>query len=83
MKTNNSEVYLSPNTSIVKLVYKRESFDISQMKIGAKKIATITSDGTVVIKEYNPGNRKAYSVRKMSCSVYAFEALCNKIESCI
>ena len=83
MKTNNSEVYLSPNTSIVKLVYKREFFDISQMKIGAKKIATITSDGTVVIKEYNPSNRKAYSVRKMSCSVYAFEALCNKIESCI
>ena len=83
MKTNNLEVYLSPNTSIVKLVYKREFFDVSQMKNGAKKITTISADGTVVIKEYNPGNRKAYSVRKMSCSVYAFEALCDKIESCI
>ena len=70
--------YLS-NTSIVKLIYKRQFFDISQMKIGAKKVTTITADGTVVIKEYNPGNRKAYSMRKISCSVDAYGALCDKI----
>ena len=74
--------YLS-NTSIVKLIYKRQFFDISQMKIGAKKVTTITADGTVVIKEYNPGNRKAYSMRKISCSVDAYGALCDKIQSCI
>ena len=83
MTTKNAKEHISTNTSIVKLVYKREFFDISQMKIGAKKITTITADGTVVIKEYNPGSRKAYSMRKISCTVDAYEALCDKIESCI
>ena len=47
----------TPNT-ILKLVYKREFFDISVMKIGARLITTINADGTVVFKEYKPGSRK-------------------------
>ena len=83
MTTKNAKGHISTNTSIVKLVYRQEFFDISQMKIGAKKVTTITADGTVVIKEYNPGSRKVYSMRKISCTVDAYGALCNKIESCI
>lgn len=83
MTIKNAIEHISTNTSIVKLVYKREFFDVSQMKIGAKKITTITADGTVVIKEYNPGSRKAYSMRKISCTVDEYGALCDKIERCI
>ncbi|MBE6797380.1 MAG: hypothetical protein E7531_03475 [Ruminococcaceae bacterium] len=83
MTTKNPKEQIFPNTSIVKLTYKRQFFDISQMKTGAKKVITITADGTVVIKEYDPGSRKAYSVRKISWTVDAYRALCDKIESCI
>lgn len=71
------------NTSIVNLVYKREFFDISAMKMGAKLITTITDDGVIVVKEYRVGSRKAHSVQKAQCSLTAFETLCNSIEECI
>ena len=65
-----------PCIGIVKLVYKRDFFDISVMKPGAKLITTITCDGTVVFKEYSPGIRKLYSVYKGKCSVVDYEELC-------
>ena len=71
------------HTGIVKLVYKREFFDISVMKPGARLITTITCDGTVVFKEYRPGSRKVYSVYKGKCSIEDYEALCERIENCI
>ena len=71
------------NIGIVKLVYKRDFFDISVMKPGARLITTITCDGTVVFKEYRPGSRKAYSVYKGKCSIEDYEALCERIENCI
>lgn len=68
---------------IAKLVYKREFFDLSVMKIGARIITTITPDGNVVIKEYRGDSRKVYSTRKTTCSVDAFNSLCNQFENCI
>ena len=35
---------------IEKLVYKKEFFDLSMMKIGSKLITTITDDGVIVEK---------------------------------
>ena len=64
--------------TILKLVYKREFFDISVMKIGARLVTTINADGTVVFKEYKPGNRKAESVHRCG-----FRLLCCRIEECI
>ena len=72
----------TPNT-ILKLVYKREYFDISQMKIGARLVTTINADGTVLFKEYKPGSRKVKSVYKGKCTVAAFRLLCYCIEECI
>ena len=72
-----------PNTGVVKLVYKRDFFDISVMKPGAKLITTITCDGMVVFKEYRPCSRKAHSVYKGKCSIEDYEALCERIENCI
>ena len=72
----------SPNT-IIKLVYKRDFFDISVMKSGGRLITTIMNDGTVVFKEYAPGSRKAHSVYKGKCSVVDYEELCERIENCI
>ena len=72
----------SPNT-IIKLVYKRDFFDISVMKSGGRTITTITNDGTVVFKEYAPGSRKAHSVYKGKGSVVDYEELCERIENCI
>ena len=71
------------NTGVVKLVYKRDFFDISVMKPGARLFTTITCDGTVVFKEYRPGSRKAHSVYKGKCSIEDYEALCERIENCI
>ena len=71
------------NTGIVKLVYKRDFFDISVMKPGARLITTITCDGTVVFKEYRPGSRKAHSVCNGKCSIEDYEVLCERIENCI
>lgn len=72
----------TPNT-ILKLVYKREYFDISQMKIGARLVTTINADGTVLFKEYKPGSRKVESSYKGKCTVAAFRLLCYRIEECI
>ena len=71
------------NTKIVKLVYKRDFFDISVMKPGRKSVATIFNDGTVVFKEYEPMSRRAQSVRRGKRSVEDFKTLCEKIEVCI
>ena len=68
---------------IAKIVYKREFFDISVMKIGARTVTTITSDGNVVIREYKADSRKVYSTRKTTCSIDAFNKLCNQFENCI
>ena len=76
-------ISLLPDNPIVKLTYKREFFDITEMKIGARTITTITDDGSIVIKDYKPGSRKAYSTKKTTCSRVAFEALCDRLENCI
>lgn len=68
---------------IEKLVYKRELFDLSVMKIGSKLITTITDDGVIVVKEYRFGSRKAQSIKKIYCSLTAFETLCKSINECI
>ena len=72
----------TPN-DILKLVYKREYFDISLMKIGARLVTTINADGTVLFKEYKPGSSKVESVYKGKCTVSAFRLLCYRIEECI
>ena len=72
----------TPNT-ILKLVYKQEHFDISQMKIGARWVTTINADGTVLVKEYKSGSRKVESSYKGKCTVAAFRLLCCRIEECI
>ena len=69
--------------TILKLIYKREFFDISVMKIGARLVTTINADGTVVFKGYKPGSRKVESVYKGKCSVSAFRLLCYRIGECI
>ena len=76
-------ISLLPDNPIVKLVYKREFFDITEMKIGARTITTITDDGSIVIKDYKPGSRKAYSTKKATCTKVAFEAVCDRLENCI
>ena len=72
----------TPDT-ILKLVYKREFFDVSVMKRGARLVTTINADGTVIFKEYKPGSRRAESVHKGKCTVAAFGLLCSRIEECI
>ena len=69
--------------SIVKLVYKREFFDFTLMRFGAKQIITITNDGAIVEKAYAPGNRKAYLVTKAECTAQDFHALCVRLVDCI
>lgn len=68
---------------IVKLEYKREFFDVSVMAPGARRIVTITNDGTIVAKDYNPKCRKAHNEIKVSCPLEAFVKLCRDIEDCI
>ena len=69
--------------TIIKLVYKREYFDLSIMKPGARQITTITADGTITEKEYVTGSRKVQAVRKAECSVEEYRTLCNQITYCI
>lgn len=71
------------SNTIVKLVYKRDFFDIEQMRPGAKHVTTITDDGQIVKKEIAPGSRKAHSVKKAGCSSQAYVALCEQILICI
>lgn len=68
---------------IVKLEYRREFFDVSIMAPGARRIVTISDDGTIVAKDYNPKSRKAHNVVKASCPLDAFDKLCKDIEDCI
>jgi len=68
---------------ILKLVYKREHFDISKMLPGAKVVTTITNDGSVVFKEYEPGSRRVSLSYKGKCTISAFRLLCYRIEECI
>ena len=70
-------------SSIVKLVYKRDYFDLVTMRPGAKNVITITDDGLIIKKEYAPGSRKAHSVDKSGCSVEEFAALCERLMECI
>ena len=74
---------MSKNNPIVKLTYKHEFFDINEMRIGARTITTVTEDGVIIVKDYKPGSRKAYSTKKSTCSVEAFLTLCDKLEACI
>lgn len=69
--------------TILRLKYKREYFDLMQMKIGAKEVITISDDGTIISKDYQSGSRKAHSVRKVRCPLASYEKLCKEIESCI
>lgn len=71
-----------PNT-IVKLVYRRDFFDIEQMRPGAKHVTTISDDGQIVEKKFAAGSRKAHSVKKAECSSQAYATLCEQIMSCI
>lgn len=82
-KWEESGLSLLPDNPIVKLTYKYEFFDITEMNIGARTITTITDDGSVVVREYKVGSRKAYSTKKTTCSRVAFEALCDRLENCI
>lgn len=77
-----SSKYNISNNSIIKLSYKRESFDFSVMKT-RKLIVTITENGSVVFREYIPGSRKTKLVYKGHCSANAYEVLCIRIEDCI
>lgn len=71
------------NGSIIKLEYKRSFFDVSEMKPGARTIITISEDGSIVSKDYEPGSRKAKSVKRKICPLAAFEELCHDILDCI
>jgi hypothetical protein len=53
------------------------------MKIGTRINTTITSDGSITIREYRGGSRKVYSTRKFSCTTEDFVDLCKQFETCI
>ena len=69
--------------TIVKLLYRREFFDFEKMRTGARRITVITNDGKIVGKEYEPGSRKAHTVRAGECSVEAYQAICRRLAACI
>lgn len=69
--------------SIEKMEYRRSYFDVSTMQNGARITTVITNDGTIILKKYKAGSRKANSVQKASCSLEEFEKLCDEIELCI
>ena len=68
---------------IEKLEYRKEFFDITVMKPGARVVTIISNDGSIISKEYKPGSRKALSVQKARCPAREFEQLCAAIELCI
>lgn len=72
-----------PHNSIVKLVYKREYFDIEALRVGCREVITIKNDGTIEMKAYRAGSRTAWFTQNTHCSPAAFAALCNKLEYCI
>lgn len=69
-------------TTIIKLVYKHEWFDVTQLKIGARTTYTITPDGKLVVKEYR-GSRKVHSQKERPITIEEYNALCKNIEACI
>ena len=69
--------------TIEKLVYRRDFFDIEQMRPGAKQVTTITDDGQIDVKEYAPGSRKAHTVKKAECTHQAYATLCEQLIGCI
>lgn len=71
-----------PDT-IVKLVYRRDYFDVATMSPGAKDIITITSGGLITEKAYGPRSRKAHSVKKAECTAQEFTSLCERLVECI
>lgn len=70
-------------STIVKLVYRRDYFDITTMSPGAKTVTAITDDGLIIKKEYVPGSRKAHSVKRSECSIEEFTSLCERLVVCI
>ena len=72
-----------PANPIVKLTYKHSFFDITERKIGARTITTITDDGVITIREYKSGSRKAHATYTTSCSTEAYRSLCDSLEHCI
>ena len=83
MKNEEKNTTILSRNPIVKLVYKHEFFDVSEMKNGARIITTITDDGNVVVKEYKADSRKVCSTKKITCSASDVRQLCEKLESCI
>lgn len=69
--------------SILKLEYRREYFDITEMKTGARTLITISGDGTIVSKEFKLGSRKVHSVQKKSFPLDAYKELCKELLECI
>lgn len=77
------EYMVMGETTINKLVYKHERFDVTQLKIGARTIIyTITPDGKLVVREYR-GSRKVHSQKVCHFSLEEYNALCKNIEACI
>ncbi len=77
------KIYYRPSDVILRLEYRREFFDITQMKPGGRKVTVITDDGSIVIKEYESGNRKPIAVKKKSCTKDEYNYLCQKLLMCI
>lgn len=70
-------------STILKMEYRRDYFDITQMKFGAKEVITIEANGTVCSKSYSVGSRKAHTVKKCHALASAYAELCDAIELCI
>ena len=68
---------------MIKLVYRREFFDVFAMKPGGRLVITINNDGTIIFREYKPGSRKVQSMYKGKCSTEEYATLCSNIKECI
>ena len=69
--------------NVIKLEYRREFFDIEEMKIGGRIVTVVTADGRIVSSEYKCGSRKAICVKEATCSHEAYSTLCEEIKNCI
>lgn len=74
---------MSLSNPIVRLTYKHEFFDISEMRIGGRTVTTILEDGTIIEQDFKPGSRKVVATRHATCSLASFQALCDELENCI
>ncbi len=68
---------------VLKLEYRRDYFDVTEMKPGAREIFVVVNDGSIVKRYYKPGSRKVHSVCKANCDPEAFKTLCQRISECI